>query len=71
MEDTLELDTRDPATPKEDKNEPAKVEGRRFSSTSWSFNAQTPIRIQELGCLDMDPKVESKETTKKDTPVGL
>ena len=71
MEDTLELDTRDPVTPKEDTSEPAKVERRRFSSTAWSFNARTPVRLQELRSLDMDSKVESKETAKKDTPVGL
>ena len=71
MEDTLELDARDPATPKEDKSEPAKVERRRFSSTAWSFNARTPVLLQELRSLDMDSKVESKETAKKDTPVGL
>ena len=48
MEDTQDLDTRDPTTPSEDTSDPAKVEKHRVSSTTWSYHPSGQIQLQRL-----------------------
>ena len=73
MGDTLDLATKDPDTPSGDTSAPEKVERHRVSLTAWRLFKQPSDQdqLQESRHQDTDSKIESKESTKEDTPVGL
>ena len=64
---------RDSAIPSGDTSEPEVVDRHRVSMTARCFIKLPtgPTRLQESNHLDSDSKIESKGSTKEDTPVGL